>query len=105
MLTVAQPLRRSWRAARLVLGAGAAAMTLAIPGTALAGSGGQQIDVYASSQQSVMICGHNGTNLWVCHRWDTPGYGWTRIHGWWWKGTLSLYSYADFGGQAYLGST
>lgn len=93
-------------ARRVLLGLTVALVaTLATPVAALAGTNGQQINVYSPSQQSVKVCGYNQDNRYRCALFNTSGYGWGAIRGWWWQGMVNLYNFADYNGGKYLGYT
>jgi len=48
----------------------------------------------------------NQYNNHVCYFAKTPGYRFTAIHNWWWKGTVTIANYADANGKThYLGNT
>lgn len=75
------------------------------PSTAFAGSNGQQIQIYGPAQRSVSICGVNQYDQYGCQSFNTPGYTWARIPDYWWKGTIKIGNYADYGARMFLGNT
>jgi hypothetical protein len=88
----------------------AAIFGLAAP-AANAGTQGQQIQLFAPSQQSVRICGWNQPDQhhishYVCHVWNTQGYyNSYQLRGWWWHGTVQVQNFADTGAAWWLGNT
>jgi hypothetical protein len=84
----------------------ATALAAVGPPDARAGTGGQQIQLTAPSQQSARVCGTNQYGHSVCHVWNTLG---TQavypLPNWWWKGTVVIQNFAQPNAQASLGST
>ena len=60
------------------------------------GRNGQQIMVSTHFSDAVEICGDNQNGKWVCSPvFRTPGNGYTKLRGWWWKGTVAISGYND----------
>ncbi|KUJ70227.1 hypothetical protein ACZ90_04815 [Streptomyces albus subsp. albus] len=80
-------------------GAAAAALALAgagvlvAAGPAAAGTNGQHLSVRTHYADEVMACGDNQNGDWVCTPWyHTQRDSWTDFQGYWWKGTVNIYS-------------
>jgi hypothetical protein len=99
-----QPFQRTtaWRVSL----AGALCLTILgiAPTVALAGTNGQQVELYAPAEQSAQICGTNQYNQQVCHRGNIT-YPWSLIKSWWWKGQVTISSYSSTSERGYLGTT
>lgn len=85
---------------KAVMGAAVGALAMAgvvgLPGTASAGSNGQQIEYYdyRSDTYSVRVYGYDQTGSRVIQCFNTPSKS-NVLSGWWWKGDVSIDGFGD----------
>lgn len=70
--------------------------TAAQAATTHRGGYGQQIAVSTHFSDEVEICGRNQRLEWKCSpHFRTPGKGYTKLRGWWWRGPVTIKGYND----------
>ncbi|GHC65051.1 hypothetical protein [Streptomyces cinnamoneus] len=73
---------------------------MAAAGTAHAGSNGQHVAVSTYYSDRAQICGTNQNGDSACTSWfKTPGNGYTKVSGYWWKGKVYIYGVNDNTGK------